>query len=142
MNSFHLLLTFFKKLNSFIGESYSVYLIWNTTKIKSLFPLKDRNLHPHCVVYEGTCSCDQTYVGETDRCAHIRTREHEDIKKASEPSKHLKLNRDHSFTWKIFAPNDGDKRKILEALFISKYKPGLNEQIKSRKLSLFRNGVT
>ena len=78
------------------------------------------------------------------QCAHIRTREHEDIKKASEPSKHVKLNSDHSFTWKIlaFAPNDGDKRKILKALFISKYKPGLNEQIKSRKPSLFRNGVT
>ena len=25
-----------KKLNSFIGESYSVYFIWNTTKIKKL----------------------------------------------------------------------------------------------------------
>ena len=139
-----MLLPFLKNLNSFIGESYSVYLIWNTTKIRSSFLLKDKNLHPHCAVYEGTCSCSQKYVGETDRCAHIRTREHEDIKKASEPSKHLKLNRDHSFTWKIlaFAPNDGDKQKILEALCISKYKPGLNEQIKWRKLSLFRNGVT
>ena len=75
---------------------------------------------------------------------HIRTGEHEDIKKASEPSKHLKANRDHVFTWKIlaFAPGDSAKRKILEAFFISKYKPGLNGQVTSRKLTLFKNGVT
>ena len=80
------------------------------------------NLHPHCIIYEGTCNCGQKYVGETDRRAHIRTRGHEDVRKVSEPSKHLKLD-----TWKIlaFAPNDGDKRKILEAFFISKYNPGL-----------------
>ena len=67
---------------------------------------------------------------ERDRCAHIRTREHEDVRKVSEPPKHLKLNSEHSFTWKIlaFAPNNGNKEKILEAFYISKYKPGLNEQ--------------
>ena len=136
--------TFLKKLKSFIGDSFNVYLIWNTTKIRSLFPLKDKNSHPHCVIYEGTCTCGVKYVGETDRCMHLRTGEHEDIKKNSEPSKHLKANREHSFTWKIlaFAPRESSKRKILEAFFISKYKPGLNEQVSSRKLTVFKHGVT
>ena len=135
---------FLKKLFSFTGDSFKIFIIWNTHKIRTLFPLKDRNLHPHCIIYEGTCSCGVKYIGETDRCMHLRTGEHEDIKKASEPAKHLKINRDHCFTWKILAhaPRNGSKRKILEAFFISKYKPGLNEQVFSRKLAIFKHGVT
>ena len=62
----------------------------------------------------------------------------------SEPAKHLKGNPGHKFSWKILcnAPNHQSKRKILEALHISKFKPGLNDQIKSTRLKLFPNGVT
>jgi len=136
--------TFLKKLRSFIGESFNVYIIWNTSKIRSLFPLKDKNLHPHCIIYKGTCSCGEIYIGETERCNHLRFDEHENIKKTSEPSKHLKDNRNHSFTWEILsnAPSHLGKRKILEALFVAKFKPGLNEQVKSKKLVLFSNGIT
>ena len=135
---------FLRKLYSFIGESYKVFIIWNTTKIRSLFPLKDRNLHPNCVIYEGICSCGERYIGETAKCIHLRTTEHENIKKISEPSKHLKGNRDHSFNWRILAnaPREYAKRKILEALYIGRFKPGLNEQVNSRKLRLFIHGVT
>ena len=38
-------------------------------------------------IYEASCSCDEKYVGETDRCAHIG--EHEDLRKILQPSKHL-----------------------------------------------------
>ena len=136
--------TFLKKLYAFIGDSFKVYVIWNTTKIRSLFPMKDMNLHPNCVIYEGTCSCGQVYIGETAKCTHLRNGEHENVNKNSEPSKHLKENRDHSFTWKIIAnaPRDYNKRKILEALYIGKFKPGLNEQVNSKKLKLFIHGVT
>ena len=101
-------------------------------------------LHPQCVIYEGTCNCGTKYIEETDKCYHLRTNEHEDIKKSSEPSKHLKDNRDHSFVWKVIAraPRDNTKRKILEALYIGKFKPGLNEQVNSRRLKLFPNGIT
>ena len=40
------------------------------------------------------------------------------------------------------ATNIQAKRKILEALFIAKFKPALNDQLKSTKLKLFPNGVT
>ena len=53
--------TFLKKLNKFTGESFNIYIIWNTSKIRSLFPLKDKNTHPNCVIYKGTCSCGESY---------------------------------------------------------------------------------
>ena len=83
-----------------------------------MFPLKDKNHHPCCVIYEGLCSCGKKYMGETDRCAHLRTDEHENVKKVSEPAKHLKANAGHSFTCKMLcnAPNTEAKRKIMEAL--------------------------
>ena len=136
--------TFLRKVRSFLGDSVPIFIIWNTSKIRSLFPLQDKNLHPQCVIYEGTCNCGTKYIGETDKCYHLRTNEHEDIKKGSEPSKHLEDNPDHSFVWKVIAraPRDNTKRKILETLCISKFKPGLNEQVNSRRLQLFPNGIT
>ena len=46
--------------------------------------------------------------------------------------------------WKILASANLHfrKRKILEAFFITKLRPGLNDQIKQHALSLFRHGVT
>ena len=136
--------TFLKKLNAFTGESHNVFIIWNTSKIRSLFPLKDKNLHPNCVIYKGKCSCDEYYIGETERCSHLRFEEHENTSKTSEPAKHLKANPTHSFTWEILAnaPSDHEKRKLLEALYVAKFKPGLNDQVMSKKLKLFPNGLT
>ena len=136
---------FLKKLKSFVGDSYKVFVIWDTCRIRTLFPLKDKNLHPCCVIYQGTCTCGEKYTGETERCIHARVSEHEDIKKKSEPAKHLANNVGHSFTWKILAraPSNRSKRLILEANYISKYKPSLNEQLDfKRKLRLFPNGIT
>ena len=99
----NLMRTFLKKLYSYIGETYNVFIIWNTSKIRSLFPIKDKNLHQHCIIYHGKCSCGKEYVGETERCNHVRFSEHENIKKVSEPSKHLKEHPNHSFIWKILA---------------------------------------
>ena len=131
-------------MRTFVGDSFNIFIIWNTTKIRTLFSLKDKNLHPHCVIYEGTCSCGEKYVGETERCVHLRFSEHQDLKNNSEPAKHIKANRNHHFTWKILAtaPRDNARRKILEAFYIAKFKPSLNDQVKSRKLKLFVHGVT
>ena len=70
--------------------------------------------------------------------------EHENLKKDSEPAKHIKANKGHTFTTKLLctAPNIPAKRKFLQALFIDKFKPALNDQLKSTKLKLFPNGVT
>ena len=135
---------FLKKIHFFVGDSVQIFVVWKISKVRSIFPLKDKNTHPCCVIYEGTCSCGDKYIGETDRCIHLRTAEHEDIKKSSEPASHLKSNPGHSFTWKVItrAPSNAIKRKILEALHIAKFKPKLNDQVKSAKLRLYHNGVT
>ena len=58
--------------------------------------------------------------------------------------KHLKENLSHKFSWKILFAAPENKRicKILEASEIALKRPSLNKQIESKKLLLFRNGVT
>ena len=118
--------------------------MWKTRKVKSLFPLKDKNVHQSCVIYEGECSCGIKYVGETKRNATVRWSEHNKPSNISEPAIHLTKNIAHQFNWKVLckAPGTYRLRRILEAYYIAIKKPGLNEQLESHKLNLFRNGVT
>ena len=113
-------------------------------KVKSLFPSKDRNIHPPCKIYKGVCNCGETYIGETIRNVEERQSEHNSAGNKSETAKHLADNENHSFLWNILlaAPKDGRTRKNLEAFFIAKLKPSLNRQEDSNMLNLFRNGVT
>ena len=135
---------FLQRLDMFTEHKFKFIVIWETRKIRSLFPLKDRVLHRSCVIYEGVCSCGKKYVGETRRIAKIRFDEHDNTKKNSEPSKHLKKYNGHAFEWKIIATATRAqlKREILEAFYIAKYKPEINDQVQSHKLLLFRHGIT
>ena len=135
---------FIENLILFTGDKYRFNINWSTRKIQSLFPLKDRVQHLSCVIYEGCCSCGKKYVGETERNADERWSEHNKPSKKSEPAKHLLSNPRHQFEWITItsASNNHLRRKILEAYFIAKYKPSLNDQVESRELLLFRNGIT
>ena len=53
------------KFNSFTKNFITFSYSWITSKIRTLFPLKDRISHVHNVIYKGECSCGETYVGET-----------------------------------------------------------------------------
>ena len=70
--------------------------------------------------------------------------EHNNPTHDSEPAKHLSNNIHHSYNWSILA--NASKytrtRKNLEALYIALLRPSLNDQLKSNKLLLFRNGIT
>ena len=44
---------FIKKFHQFTCEKYDIAVKWLTQKVKSLFPLKDCNLHPSCKIYNG-----------------------------------------------------------------------------------------
>ena len=70
-----------------------------------------------CVIYEGICVSEQTYIGETRRNVELRWEKHENTSKDSEPAKHLKENLCHKFSWKISfaAPENKRIRKTLEA---------------------------
>ena len=109
-----------------------------------MFPLKDRVKHLSCIICEGKCLCGRRYIGETIRNSDIQWNEHESTTGKSEPAKHLADNKSHMLTWKVLssAPLHFRKRKILEAFFITKLEPGLNDQIEHHALSLFRHGVT
>ena len=137
--------SFLKKFHQFTQDSFSIFIKWKTRKVRSLFRLKDKNPYPSCVIYEGTCKgCNESYIGETVRNAETRWSEHGKPTNESEPSKHIKENIDHEFDWKIMmsAPKNTRKRKTLEAFIIALKGPSLNEQIDSKNLTLFRNGVT
>ena len=100
--------------------------------------------HKSCIIYEGICSCGDNYIGETKRIAQFRFDEHNTPGKKSEPSKHLLENSNHVFDWSIItsASRSVFKRKILEAFYIAKFKPSLNDQLECHKLLLFRHGIT
>ena len=101
-------------------------------------------MYPTCKIYYGLCSCKEDYVGETKPNTAIRWGEHNNPTIDSEPADHLKKNIQHCFNWSIIvhASKNTRTRKNLEAIYIAKIRPSLNDQKKSKKLVLFRNGIT
>ena len=135
---------FISKLNYFTNEKCKFNVVWNTRKVQSLFPWKDKVDHYSCVIYWGDCSCDQNYFGETVRNAKIRWNEHEYKNSKSEPAKPLKENPTHKFTWIIIskAPENFRKCRVLEGYFIKTICPTLNERLDNDILTLLRNSIT
>ena len=133
---------FIKLFLELSNNSNEIRIKWIIKKVKQLFKLKSRN--PACVVYEEVCVCEQIYIGETRRNVELRWEEYENISKDSELAKHLKENLNHKFSWKVlFAASENKRiRKILKVSEIALKRPSLKEQIESKKLLLFLNGVT
>ena len=73
-----------------IYHRFEVAITWKTRPVKTLFPLKDKSIHPSCGIYKGTCSCGESYIGKTIRNASIRWEEPNVPTNKSEPTKHLK----------------------------------------------------
>ena len=135
---------FLEKFHKFTNDKFTLLIKWQTKKVRNLFRVKSKNLHPSCKIYFGECSCGETYVGETVRNVEVRWAEHNSSKGKSEPSKHLQINNDHAFVWRIIssAPKNSRERKNLEASIIAIKRPSLNNQIETKTLQLFRNGIT
>ena len=135
---------FIDKIESFTNEKLKFIVLWFARNIKSLFPLKDRVKQLSCVIYKGKCWCGRRYISDTIKNTDIRLNEHENAAGKSEPPKHLADSKSHMFTWKVLSPAPlyFRKRKILQAFFITKLKPHLNDQIEHHALSLFRHGIT
>ena len=118
--------------------------MWKTKKVRSFFPLKDKNLYLSCKIYHGLCLCGEDYVGETKRNISERYDEHNKPSKKSKPAAHLEQTIDHYFTKGILCnvPSNARTRRNIETLFIAVMRPSLNERIECDALILFRNGVT
>ena len=93
-----------------------------TRKLRYLFQLKDPLVHKVNVIYKGTCTCKEFYIGKTKLNSEIRWNEHCSLKKSSEVGDHLLVNADHNVARQIIAkaPAQTFKQKILEAFYISK----------------------
>ena len=114
-----------KKFNYFTNYKFDVRIKWLTRKIRTIFQLKDKSLHPACKVYQGICNCDEKYIGEIKRNFEIRWMQNNTPSNKSNPAKHLRDNTDHRFAWMVIcnAPNRKLVPKILEAYFIATIKP-------------------
>ena len=51
--------------NYFINYRFNVRIEWLARKIRTLFQLKDKSLHPACKICEGICICREKYIAET-----------------------------------------------------------------------------
>ena len=83
---------FLRKFHRFTKDCFKVAIKWKTGETKTLFLLKDESIHSSFVIYKGTCSCGEIYIGETIRNSSIRWEERNDPTKKSETVKHLKNN--------------------------------------------------
>ena len=130
---------FMKKFDVFTDNKYDICIKWITKKVKQLFKLKSKDPHPSCVIYEGVCSCQEPYIGETARNVEIRWQEHEDVQKDSEPAKHLKNNPTHSFTWKVLLPASSIRRirQNMEASIIALLHHHLMNELSLRNYCYF-----
>ena len=108
---------FLKKFHKLTNNSFRMVITWKTRNIRSLFPLKDKIDYKSCVIYKGDYSCWSCYIGETKRNAEVRSNEHNNPTKNSEPSKHVRSNINHYFRWTVIsnAPKNSKTRKKLEA---------------------------
>ena len=104
---------FIKTFYQFTGEKYDIAVKWLTKKVKTLFPLKDRNLYPSCKVYKRMCSCGEIYIGKTIPNVEERWSEHD----SAESAKHLVDNEEHSFLWSILLA----AQKMVEHIKTQKY---------------------
>ena len=88
----------FLKFHKFTINSFRMVITWKTRNIRSLLHLKDKNDYKSCVIYKGDCSCGLRYIGESKRNAEVRSNEHNNPTKSSEPSKQFQSNINHYFT--------------------------------------------
>ena len=111
---------FLKENHKFANNSFRMVITSKTRNMRSLFLLRGENGYKSRVIYKGVCSCQSRYIGETKRNAEVRWNEHNNLTKSSEPSKHLRCNINHCFTWpvitnapKMLRPGRTQKHHIL-----------------------------
>ena len=83
--------SFLNKSYNFANEKFKLIIIWKIRNLKSLFPFKDKDLHPTCMIYKGIYSCKSAYVGETKRNVEVRYSEHNHHSWKSEPLIYIRI---------------------------------------------------
>ena len=80
---------FIKKFHKFTNNNLRLAISWKTRKMKTLFKINDKNLHPACKIYYGECEhYGDNYIEETVRNTVTRWSEHSNLNHNSEPAEH------------------------------------------------------
>ena len=87
------------KLETITNYKVKYRYFGKTRKVRSLIVLKDPIVHRANIIYKGTWSYSEFYVGETERNTEVRWREHCSTKKMSEVSEFLLINPGHTVNW-------------------------------------------
>lgn len=91
-----------KKLHHFPNEKYLILIKLITKKVKSMFPLNDKNIHPVCKIYHGLCFCKENHTGKQKRNITNRLRKHNNLSTYySGPAKLFTRNIQQSYNWTI-----------------------------------------
>ena len=88
-------------------------------------PFYDTNDKPVWVIYEGIWTRKWNYIGKMNRIVNFDGKNIQTF----EPSRHLKSNLTHAFTWNVLmaVPINDCVRKNLETWCITFSRPSLNE---------------
>ena len=152
-----------KKIIKTFAPSYKLNFAWSSERVSRFYnPLLKAKTDPFerpGVVYQKTCSCGESYVGETKRRLCSRIKEHGRPSCKTAISEHIltcpvyknsidenlgdQLNPSSKFNFlkshfQIIHQNLNryNQRKTFEAITIKMLKPKHNEQVKSRKVKL------
>ena len=108
------------KLEALTNYKVKFRYFCKTSKVISLFALKDLVIQKANIVNKGTYKCSEFYVGETKPNSEVRYGEHYCTKKTFEVGDHILLNTGHTINWEILtnAPKQANNWKILENLYI------------------------
>ena len=136
-----------KHLNKSVTTEVKTRVTYQSKKLsETKFELKDKRRfnHQNNLLYYSKCpnkTCNEDYVGETDRRIEERIVDHNKHDKNSHLLKHSR-EKNHQHVWennfKVLDNNyrSNFKRKISEAVFIKQLKPSLNVKEKSIQLQL------
>ena len=136
-----------KYLNKLLPTEVKTTVTYQSKKLGTKFQLKDKTRfnHRNNLVYYSKCpnkTCNEDYVGETDRRNEERIMDHNKRDKNSHLLKHSR-EKNHQHVWENDFKVLGNtycsnfKRKITEALFIKQLKPSLNVNEKSIQMQLY-----
>ena len=136
-----------KHLNKSLPTQVKTIVTYHSEKLGTKFQLKDkaRFNHQNNLVYYSKCpdkTCNEDYVGETDRRIEERIMDHNKRDKNSHLLKHSR-KKNHQHVWgndfKVLGNNyrSNFKRKVIEALFIKQLKQSLTVKEKLIQLQLY-----
>ena len=138
--------SFVSEIVDYTNGKVELVIIWNSSKIQSLFNYKGKVQHQGCIIYCSVCSRGAYYTGETIRNSKLRWKEHSTGRdKNFDCVRHLNNNNfNHEFWWFVspHASKNRLKGKILEAFNIKTRQLLFNTQVNNVVFHLFRNGVT